>query len=268
VAVIIQASKLCAKTGESILKSFFSFELSAFPFQLKYLIMSVVALLFFSGHVCAASTVVIKSETIKAYVRTYIENNMSWPKSVVRVEFPAGVSDLKLTGKKITCRVLSRRNEDFIGNSSFTVRCYENGTFLKGKTVRVRIDVLMDVVVSTKFLHRNIKIERGDVNLVEKWFDRLPSNIISNPDAVVGMKLRTNVKANAEITGNMVRSIPMVKRGKPVKIIFENGPMRITTIGMSEQDGMHGDLIKVRNLSSKNMIYARVTGISLVKVGF
>ncbi|RZB34938.1 MAG: flagella basal body P-ring formation protein FlgA [Desulfobacteraceae bacterium Eth-SRB1] len=233
-----------------------------------FLIASVVSLLFFDSHLCAASTVVIKGETIKAHVRTYIEKNMPWPKSAVRVEFPGRVSDLKLTGGKITFRVLSRRNEDFIGNSSFTVRCYENGEFLNGKTVRARIEVAMDVVVSTKSLRRNVRINRDDVRLVKRWFNRLPSNIISNPYAVVGMKLRTNVKPNAEIAGNMVRSIPMVKRGKPVRIVFENGPMRITTIGLSEQDGMHGELIKVRNVSSKKVIYARVTGNSLVKVIF
>jgi flagella basal body P-ring formation protein FlgA len=211
---------------------------------------------------------VIKGETIKAHVRTYIEKNMPWPKSVVRVEFPTRVSGLKLTGKKITYRVMSRRNEDFIGESSFTVRCYENGAFLNGKTVRARIEVLMDVVVSTKSLPKNGMINRDDVRLVKRWFNRLPSNIISSLDAVVGMKLRTNVKPNAEITGNMVRSIPMVKRGKPVRIVFENGSMRITTIGLSDQDGMHGELIKVRNVSSKKVIYARVTGNSLVKVEF
>ena len=233
-----------------------------------FLITSVVVLVLFSSHLCAASTVVIKGETIKAYVRTYIEKNMPWSKGAVRVEFPGRVSDLTLTGKKITCRVQSRRNEDFIGDSTFTVRCYEKGTFLNGKTVRARIEVAMDVVVSTKSLRRNVRIERGDVRLVKRWFNRLPSNIISNPGAVAGMKLRANVKPNTEISGNMVKTIPMVKRGKPVRIVFENGLMRITTIGLSEQDGMHGELIKVRNVSSKNIIYARVTGNSLVKAGF
>ena len=234
-----------------------------------FLIASVVFLFLFNSHLlCTASAAVIKGETIKAHVRTYIEKNMPWPKSVVRVEFPARVSDFKLTGKKITYRVMSRRNEDFIGNSSFTVRCYENGAFLNGKTVRARIEVLMDVVVSTKSLPKNVRINRDDVRLVKKWFNRLPSNVISSSDAVVGMKLRTNVKPNTEITGNIVRSIPMVKRGKPVRIVFENGPMRITTIGLSEQDGLHGELIKVRNVSSKKVIYARVMGNSLVKVEF
>ncbi|HUV49826.1 MAG TPA: flagellar basal body P-ring formation chaperone FlgA [Anaerolineae bacterium] len=235
-----------------------------------FLIAGVVSLFLFNGHLlCAASAAVIGEETIKAAVRTYIEKNMSLPKSVVRVEFPAGVpDDVRLTGKKITYRVLSRRNEDFMGNSSFTVRCYENGTFLNAKTVKARIEVLMDVVVSTKSLNRNVRINHDDVRIVKRWFDRLPSNVISSLDAVVGMKLCTNVKPNTEMTGNMVRSMPIVKKGKPVRIVFEKDTMRITTIGLSDQDGMHGELIKVRNVSSKKVIYARVMGNSLVKVEF
>lgn len=236
--------------------------------NITFLIVNVVFLFFFSAHLCAASTVVIKGETLKAHVRTYIEKNMPWSKGTVRVKFPGRVSDLTLTGKKINCRVLSKRNEDFIGDSTFTVRFYENSTFLNGKTVRVRIEVLMEVVVSAQSLQRNIKINHNDVRLVKKWFNRSPSNIISSLDNVVGMKLRSSVRPNTEITGNMVRSIPMVKRGKPVRIIFENGPMRITTIGLSEQNGMHGELIKVRNVSSKKIIYVRVTGKSLAKVEF
>ncbi|MBW2632380.1 MAG: flagellar basal body P-ring formation protein FlgA [Deltaproteobacteria bacterium] len=235
--------------------------------NIVFLITSIALLFLFSGYLlCEASAAVIRGETIKATVRAYIEKNMPWPGNAVRVEFPGRVSNLSLTGKKITFRVLSRRNEDFIGDSSFTVRCYENDTFLSEKTVRVRIEVLMDVVVSTKSIHRNVRIDHDDVKLVKRWFDRLPSKIISNPGTVVGMKLRTNVKPNAEIKGNMVKSIPMVKRGKPVKIVFENGPMRITTVGLSEQDGMCGELIKVRNVSSKKVIYVRVTGNSLAKV--
>ena len=60
----------------------------------------------------------------------------------------------------------------------------------------------------------------------------------------------------------------MVKRGKLVRIVLENGPLRVTTIGLSQQNGAFGDIIKVKNISSKNVIYARVMGNSLVQVEF
>jgi len=228
----------------------------------------VIFLFPFSNHLCAAPTTVMKGDTIKAIVRAYIKKNMPWPEGTVRVEFPVRVSDLSLPGEKITCRVRSKRNEDFIGNSVFIVRFYGNGEFLKEKNVRARLDVLMDVVVSTKSLPRNTRIDCDDVKPIKKRFDRVPLNIISNLDNIVGKRLRTSVKPNTEITRNMVRNSPMVKRGKLVRIVLENDSMRIMTIGLSQQDGMLGDMIKVKNISSRRTIYARVMGDSLVRVEF
>ncbi len=234
-----------------------------------FLIASVVFLFFFNGHLGAATAGVIKGETIEEAIRAYVAKNMSWSGGRdVRLEFPGGISDVTLDGEKIACRVESKRNEDFIGNTSFTVRFYENGELLGKQTVRARLELLMDVVVSSRPLHRNTEIGRDDVRLVKRWFTRPPLNIISSPDDVVGKKLRASIKPNTEITGNMVRTIPVVQKGKPVRIVIENGSMGMTTIGMSEQDGMCGELIKVRNVSSQKMIYARVMGNSLVKVEF
>ncbi|MBW2560093.1 MAG: flagellar basal body P-ring formation protein FlgA [Deltaproteobacteria bacterium] len=237
-------------------------------YKTVFFVASVVLLFLFSGHLCVATAGVIKGGTIEKAVRAYVEKNMFWSEGAVRVEFPGKVSDVTLSGEKITCRVRSKRNEDFIGNTSFTVRFYEDGELLGKQTVRARLEVLMAVVVSSRSLPRNTEIGRGDVRLIKRWFARPPLNIISSPDDVVGTRLCAGIKPNTEITGNMVRAIPVVQKGKPVRIIIENGSMGMTTIGMSEQDGMRGELIKVRNVSSKKMIYARVMDTSLVKVEF
>ena len=231
-------------------------------------IVGAMCMVLLGGPLCAAGAGVIEGGMIEKAVRDYVEKNMFWPEGSVRVEFPGILSDVSLPGEKITCRVQSKRNEDYIGNTSFTVRFYEDGKPLRKQTVRARLEVLIDVVVSSRSLHRNTVIGRGDVRLVERWFARPPHNIISNPGDVVGKKLRTSIKPNTEITGNMLREIPVVQKGKPVRIVVENGLMGMTTIGMSEQDGMRGELIKVRNVSSRKIIYARVMDTSLVKVEF
>jgi flagella basal body P-ring formation protein FlgA len=231
-------------------------------------IVGAACMVLFSGHLGVAAAGVIKGETIEEAVSAYVGKNTFWPEGVVRVEFPGGVSDVSLSGERIACRVQSRRNEDFIGNTSFTVRFYEDDELLGKQTVRARLEVLMDVVVSSRSLRRNTEIGSDDVRVVKRWFARPPVNVVSSPEDVVGKKLRASIKPNTEITGNMVRDIPVVHKGKPVKIVVENGLMGVTTIGMSEQDGMRGELIKVRNLSSKKIIYARVMDDSLVKVEF
>jgi flagella basal body P-ring formation protein FlgA len=44
--------------------------------------------------------------------------------------------------------------------------------------------------------------------------------------------------------------------------------MMISAMGLCEEDGAQGDLIRVQNTSSKKTVFARVMGASLVKVDF
>jgi flagella basal body P-ring formation protein FlgA len=233
------------------------------------LVAAVTACVILGGfHASAAFAGLITEKTLKNAIKAHIEKTMSWPASYVHIEFTDNVSNVCPGGENIICRVQSGRNEDFIGNATFIVRFYENGKFLKKETVKARLEVLMNVVVSSRSLGRNTRIGHDDVKSVKRWFVRPPRNIISDVDYAIGKKLRMSVKPNTEITGNMVKDIPAVKKGRPVKIIAESGLMGITTVGVSEQDGMYGELIKVKNMSSGKTIYVRVVDNSLVKVEF
>ena len=53
-----------------------------------------------------------------------------------------------------------------------------------------------------------------------------------------------------------------------VQVILESGAINITTMGLSEEDGAEGSFVRVRNVSSNKIIYARVIGDSRVKVDF
>jgi len=231
-------------------------------------ILSIVFALVVTVHLHAAPVTTVRADDIKGTVIAYIRGHMPWPAETVRMEFSSGVSDVTLTGTDITCRVSCGRTEDFIGDATFTVSFYGNGVFMKKKHVRVRLEVIRDVVVAARSLARGIEIADEDVRLVQKWFRRIPNGIPADIEDVVGKRLRCIVKVNAEIRKNMVKDIPLVKKGKVVRIVIERQPLKITTIGVSEQDGMRGDLVKVRNVSSRRTIYARVMADSLVCVEF
>jgi flagella basal body P-ring formation protein FlgA len=229
----------------------------------------LIAVLFTANdYSYAAPMTKIDPDTIKGIVVAHIERNMPWPKGSVRIEFASRISGVTLPGNKITYRVTNNRKEDYIGYSSFTVRFYDKEVFVKKQTVRVKMEVLKGVVVSSTFLSKDTRIEPDDIRLVNKWFKRLPSTVITNIDDVVGKTLRTNVKLNTEITRSMLRNSPIVKKGKLVRIVLQKGPLKISTIGLSNQNGEEGDLIRVKNMSSKKVIYAKVVGDSVVCVEY
>lgn len=233
------------------------------------IISSVIFMLFVSNYLYASPVTKVSKNAIKSIIVNYINENMPWPKGTVRTEFFSQISGIGLSAKDITCRVVSIRDEDFIGYSNFTIRFYNEGVFLKEKTVRVRLEVLRDMVVSTGYLARGTNISKDDVKLVKKWFDRISPRVVTDINDVLGKRLRTSIKQpDTIITRNMLMEPVVVKRGKLVRIVLEKGPLRITTMGLSKQNGACGDIIKVKNISSKNVIYARVMGDSLVQVEF
>jgi len=232
-------------------------------------IFSIIFTLFISNSLYALSITKISENEIKSMIINYINANMPWPKGSVRIEFFSQLSGVEVPAEDITCRVVSIRGEDFIGYSNFAIRFYDKKVFLKDETFRVRLEVLRDMVVSTGYLAKGTNIGRDDVKVVKKWFDRISPRIITDIDDVLGKRLRTTIKqSDTMITRNMLMEPVMIKRGKLVRIVLEKGPIKITTVGLSEQNGAFGDIIKVKNISSKNVIYGRVMGSSLVRVEF
>ena len=211
---------------------------------------------------------IIKGTEIKTLVKDYVETNMPWQKDLIRVDFLGRISDLHVQGVKISCKVRSGRDEAYIGDSIFTVGIYDDGTLLREERVHVRMEVAMDVVVSTKFLPRDTVINTDDVKLVRKWFNQSPQNILTHIEDVIDKQPYSDIRQNMEIKRNMLRSAKTIKRGKMVKIVLENGPLTIMTVGLSEEDGSRGDFIKVKNISSNKIVHAKVIDDSSVRIDY
>ncbi|MCG6537203.1 MAG: flagellar basal body P-ring formation chaperone FlgA, partial [Syntrophales bacterium LBB04] len=153
-------------------------------------------------------------------------------------------------------------------DSYFALKLYNNGVLFREESIRVRIEVFREFVVSIKNLGRDSIIGVNDVTLQKKWVRSIPLNSISNMDEVVGKLLCVSIRPNTEISRNMLKEVTAVKRGKMVQIVLDSGAINITTTGLSEEDGAEGSFVKVRNITSNKIFYARVIGESRVRVDF
>ena len=61
---------------------------------------------------------------------------------------------------------------------------------------------------------------------------------------------------------------PVIRKGDKVKIIAENGPLRIVTAGIAKGSGGIGEQIKVENISSQKTIVGRIKDDSTVEILF
>ena len=193
---------------------------------------------------------------------------MPWQQYGMRIDFLGRISDLHVQGEKISCRVRSGQDEAYIGDSIFTVGVYDDGTLLREERVHVRMEVAMDVVMSTKYLLRDKEIDSDSVKLVRKWFNQMPVYVVTQIEDVVGKQPYNDIRQNMEIKRNMLKAVKTMKRGKMVKMVLESGPMMIVTFGLCEEDGSRGDYIKIRNTSSNKTVYAKIMDDSSVRVEF
>lgn len=235
----------------------------------QVIIFSVLAgLLIFGGAAKAAAEKVIDQDKLNRAVGLHIEKNMPWMKGSMRFEILSALPQLAMPEGKVTWKVESRGNEDYLGETNFVLKLYNNGVLFREEPIRARIEVLREFVISTKNMGRNHVVAAEDISLQKRWVRSIPLNSISDMNDVVGKSLCLSVRPNTEITGNMLKAVNAVTRGRIVQVVLDSGAINITTMGMAEEDGVEGSFVRVRNISSNKIIYARVVGESKVKVDF
>jgi flagellar basal body P-ring formation protein FlgA len=236
----------------------------------KLILISVISglLMCLSTSSALASEKIIDQEKLNKAIGLNIEKNMPWTKDSMRFEILSPLPEIVLPAGSVSWKVDIKGNDNYLGDTYFVLKLYNKGVLFKEEPVRVRIEILQEFVVSVKNLGRDSVIGLNDVSVQKKWVRSIPLNSISNIDEVVGKLLCVSIRPNVEIFRNMIKEITAVKRNKMVQIVLDSGAINITTMGMAEEDGAEGSFVKVRNISSNKIIYARVVGEAKVKVDF
>lgn len=215
-----------------------------------------------------SGAVTVQDAALRAMVEQHIRERTPWKGCDMRFDYPGEIRKVVLPGDRFSCRVTSMPSQPYIGSSIFFIRFYEKEVLVEERRVRLTIEVLVDVVVSSRNLERDREIREEDVAIVKKWFRKPPRNLLSRTADVVGKKLTAAVGPSREIRGNMLRESYAVKRGAPVRILVDEGPIHLSTTGICQENGSEGSIVRVQNASSRKVIYALVIGDSLVKVDY
>lgn len=211
---------------------------------------------------------VLREDAIREIVASHIQRHMPWAHEDMHLTFLEGCKDIVVSAPEYTCEVEERPNEPYIGDSVITLKMYHKGVFLLERSVRVRMEVAFDILVTTRALAADAVIGPDDVRVVRRWLTREPQQVITSVEEAAGKRISSAVRPNRDITRSMLRDVPLVKRGGLVKMFLNNGLINIATVGQIQEDGVMGSLVRVKNMTSQRIVYARVVGDSLVQVDF
>jgi flagella basal body P-ring formation protein FlgA len=245
-------------------------EKKAFKLRLKQngINLSQLALHIPAKVVVTRNYIEISRDKIKMLVSDYIQKNIIKDNADGSIKDIRVADSLQLPNGRITFKVIPPRNRDLLGKIPFSVHFDVNGKFYKRVWATATVEVLAEVVITKKPLGRHKPITEDDIELLKMDLAKLPSGVITDPEAVLGKRTKRAIGAKTVLRADQVELPPLVKRGDVVVIIAESGGLKITAMGQVKKKGRLGESIPVMNYDSKKILYGRVLDSSTVKVEF
>jgi len=125
---------------------------------------------------------------------------------------------------------------------------------------------MTQVVVAKSSLSRGAIIGESDIGLEQRDISRLHRGYLEEKKVVLGKKLRQRMRQHQVITPSQLDTPHAVKRNNRVTIVASSKSLKIRVAGKALQNGSVGELIRVRNVSSKKELDARVIAPGIVEV--
>ena len=128
------------------------------------------------------------------------------------------------------------------------------------------IDVYERLVCARVPLKRHQKIAAQDLYYQIVNTSKLHQHYAKKIEKIEGKILKSDIKKGCYIKTSQLEQAPLVRRGEAIKLVAKREGLRIITAGISKDDGVVDDLIRVENLRSGKIIRGYVKGKSLVEV--
>lgn len=132
--------------------------------------------------------------------------------------------------------------------------------------VPAQVRLFREVVTTTRPLKRDSVITEADVALRERDIGAMGQGFLVSVDEAVGMKLIRPTVIDQVLTPVFLEQQALVLKGDHVVIIARSGTLAVRMPGEALAQGGLSEQIRVRNLNSKRVVKARVTGPGQVEV--
>ena len=132
--------------------------------------------------------------------------------------------------------------------------------------IPVEVEVRKQVWVARQPLPRGHLITREDLAADIRDVSRMTSGYQSDPDALVGRRLRSSVLAGRVLTPGLLEANNILSRGQTVTLMVASGDLQIRMAGKALMDGALNERIRVENLNSGRVVEGIVRSMELVEV--
>ncbi|MDP6595645.1 MAG: flagellar basal body P-ring formation chaperone FlgA [Candidatus Poribacteria bacterium] len=153
------------------------------------------------------------------------------------------------------------------------VEVYSNNTTPYRTTLSFEIRIEQAVVIAKIDIPPHTKIEPSFLKLEAKVLDPSHPSFwqgipISRIEKVAGQLSSRQIRQGQPITDQDLQKIYCVAKDSPVTIIAQHGQLKIQAQGVACENGELGQLIRIKNISSKKEITGQIIGQKKVQIHF
>jgi flagella basal body P-ring formation protein FlgA len=141
-----------------------------------------------------------------------------------------------------------------------------DGQLVKRAYVRTVLTVFDVVAVSSREISPSEKMTAADIELERRPLKSTLRKPVRDASYFEGRKLRAAITAGEPLFEEMFVSVPLIRRGDTVTVVFDEGLIRVTAQGESLGSGSRGDRIRVMNAASHVELIAEVVDDTTVRV--
>lgn len=217
------------------------------------------------------------AETIAAPELAALENIFSevvlkdspWPREDVQITgfsvrplamaLPTGSFDYRITQKPTDTRP---------GKKQVTAAILQEGKEQGQVKMSGNLRLFGTTVSTTKRLNRNDIIASDDIVAKRQDISMLDAGLVQDPKQALGQKLKTSLPAGAILYAQAIDAPSLVNRGERVTIVAKSQAIQITAPGEAKNSGALGEMVRVKNLTSRREIQARVLSAGVVEAEF
>lgn len=124
----------------------------------------------------------------------------------------------------------------------------------------------VDVPVLKTALKTGDIISDADIDYIKRRKGSVPADTLMTADALIGHTPRRMASAGQPLQSNDLELPTLVKKGQLVTVTLKSGVIALSLQGRAMQSGSTGDMVRILNTASNQVIEATVTGAQTVAV--
>jgi len=223
------------------------------------------------GTSCVVKTASVRvdSQTFVNAGKQHILRQLPWPASQVEVVcasepqaryVPVGV------GNGPVLEIVDADNVKDRGTVRVRARILVDGRTAYQALLSYNIKTFQDVVVASGNIARGELLSPENSTLERREIRDFSFGFFTDLRKTYGKMAKSNIRAGATLTAKQIEAPPVVGRKSIVNVVYQSGRVRISLKGIAEDAGAPGDLIRVRNLTSRKQLWCQVVNRDTVQV--